>query len=189
MKSILMTAVIGLTLLATPAFAHMGMKHGGCPADQVFAAGNITITGAYARATLPQAKIGGGYLTIVNKGPTADRLIGGSTENAAALQVHQMKMEGDMMKMSEVDGGLEIPAGGTVVLSPGGDSFHLMFMDIKQPLKAGECLDITLQFEKAGPVPVELTIGDVAADAPPAGGAMTPMDGMNHDNMMMSPAQ
>jgi copper(I)-binding protein len=188
MKSILSTAVIGLTLLATPAFAHMGMKHGGCPAGQVFTAGDITVTGAYSRATLPQAKIGGGYLTIENKGTSPDRLLGGSTENATAVQVHQMKMDGDMMKMAEVEGGLEIPAGGTVTLSPGGDSFHLMFMDIKQPLKAGECLDITLQFEKAGSIPVELTIGDVAADAPPADGAMAPMDGMDH-NMMMAPAQ
>lgn len=184
MKSLIYPAAIGLALLATPAFAHMGMRHEGCAANQVFTAGDLTVSGAFSRATLPNAKVGGGYLTIENKGNTPDRLVGGATENARAVEIHQMKMEGDMMKMSEVEGGLEIPAGGKVVLEPG--AFHLMLLDIKQPLKAGECIDVTLEFEKAGPVAVELSIGEMAASAPPAGHDM-PMEG--HDHMMMAPAQ
>ncbi|WP_423065793.1 copper chaperone PCu(A)C [Devosia sp. CN2-171] len=180
MKSALHAAALGLAFLATPAFAHMGMKHDGCPTGQVFTAGDITISGAFSRATLPSAKIGGGYLVIENKGSSPDRLLGGSTENAKAVQVHQMKMEGDMMKMGEIAGGLEIPAGSTVTLAPGGDAYHLMFMDIIQPLKSGECMDVTLEFEKAGAIPVQLNIGEIAADAPP--------EHMHHD-MMMAPAQ
>ena len=171
MKSILVSALVGLSLCATPAFAHMGMQHGGCPVGQVFAVGDITVSGAFSRATLPQAKVAGGYLTIENKGTESDRLLGGSSEGAKVVQVHQMKMEGDMMKMGEVEGGLEIPAGSTVILAPGGDSYHLMFMDIGQPLKPGECLAVTLKFEKAGELPIQLNIGEPSADAPPEGHA------------------
>ena len=181
MKRFLVPALLGL-LAATPAFAHQGMLHDGCPAGQTFTAGDITVSGAFSRATLPQAKVGGGYLTIVNKGTAPDRLLGGSSENAKAVQVHQMKMEGDMMKMGAVEGGLEIPAGATIALAPGGDSYHLMFMDIGQPLKPGECLAVTLKFEKAGELPIQLNIGEPSADAPPEG-----MEG--HDHSMMAPAQ
>jgi hypothetical protein len=169
MKHLLAPALLGLSLLATPAFAHMGMQHGGCPAGQEFTAGDLTISGAFSRATLPQAKVGGGYLTIVNAGTTPDRLLGGSTENARAVEVHQMQMVGDMMKMSEVEGGLEIPAGGSVELTPGG--YHLMFMNIIQPLIANECIDVTLNFEKAGAVAIQLPIGELNADTLPEGHA------------------
>lgn len=170
MKRFLVPALLGL-LSVTPAVAHQGMMHDGCPVGQTFTAGDIAVSGAFSRATLPQAKIGGGYLTIENKGTEPDRLLGGSSENAKAVQIHQMKMEGDMMKMSEVEGGLEIPAGGSVTLAPGGDAYHLMFMDIGQPLKHGECLTVTLKFEKAGDLTVQLNVGAAAADAPPEGHA------------------
>jgi copper(I)-binding protein len=180
MKRFLVPALLGL--LATPVFAHQGMMHEGCPAGQVFAVGDITVSGAFSRATLPQAKVAGGYLTIENKGTAPDRLLGGSSEGAKAVQVHQMKMEGDMMKMSEVEGGLEIPAGSTVTLAPGGDSYHLMLMDIAQPLRPNECLNVTLRFEKAGEIPVQLVIGAPNASSPTNG------EHMDHD-MMMAPAQ
>lgn len=152
MKSLSAAALFGLSLLATPAFA----QPAGCAAD-IFIAGDLTISGAFSRATLPQAKVAGGYLTIENRGTAPDRLLGGSTEGARTVQVHQMQMVGDMMKMSQVEGGLEIPAGGSVTLDPGG--YHLMLMDLTQPLKADECLALTLKFEKAGEVPVTLAIG------------------------------
>ena len=162
MKTFLAPALLGLTLLAAPALANDG-----CSADQVFVAGDLSISGAFSRATLPQAKVAGGYLTITNNGTTSDRLLGGSSDGAKAVQVHQMQMVGDMMKMSQVEGGLEIPAGGSVTLDPGG--YHLMLMDIAQPLETDECLALTLKFEKAGEVPVVLTIGASNADAAPAG--------------------
>ena len=162
MKTFLAPALLGLALLAAPAHADDG-----CSADQVFTAGDLTISGAFSRATLPQAKVAGGYLTITNNGAAPDRLLGGASEGAKAVQVHQMQMVGDMMKMSQVEGGLEIPAGGSVTLDPGG--YHLMLMDIAQPLKADECLALTLKFEKAGEVPVMLAIGASNADAAPTG--------------------
>ena len=150
--------------LATPALAHMGMVHGGCPAGQSFTAGDISVTGAFSRATLPNAKSGGGFMTVTNAGTEPDRLIGATTENAARSEIHQMQMDGDMMKMNEVEGGLEIPAGGSVALEPGG--YHVMLMGLKQPLKADECLQLTLTFEKAGDLPVQLNIGATDAAAP-----------------------
>ena len=170
MNRILVPALLGL-LSISPTLAHEGLVHDGCPAGQVFTAGDLTITGAYTRAMLPQAKVGGGYLTIENKGTAPDRLVGGATEAAKSVQVHQMKMEGEMMKMGEVEAGLEVPAGGTVTLAPGGDAYHLMLMGVGTPFKEGECLQLTLKFEKAGDVPVVLNVGGTAADAAPEGHA------------------
>lgn len=187
MKSAFYSATFGLALLATPALAHNGIEHGGCAANQTFAAGDLTISGAFTRAMLPKAQVAGGYLVIENKGATPDRLLGGATQAAKVVQIHQMQMDGDMMKMSEVEGGLEIPAGGKAELTPGG--YHIMLMGVGTPFKEGECLELTLKFEKAGDVPVVLNVGGTAAASAPEAGAMAPMDGMNHDNMMMAPAQ
>ena len=169
MKHLLAPALLGLTLIATPAFAHNGLVHDGCPANQTFTAGAITVTGAYTRATLPQAKVAGGYLVVTNTGTEPDRLIGGATEAASTVQIHEMKMEGDMMKMSQVEGGLEIPAGGEVALAPGG--YHIMMMGVGTPFTEGECLELMLTFEKAGDLPVVLSLGGTAAAAPPEGHA------------------
>lgn len=175
----LVPALLGL-LSAPPALAHEGLAHDGCPVGQVFTAGDLTISGAYTRAMLPKAQVGGGYFVIENKGAAPDRLLGGSTEAAKSVQIHQMKMEGEMMKMGPVEGGLEIPAGGNVALTPGG--YHLMMMGVGTPFKEGECLQLTLSFEQAGDVPVVLNVAGSAADAPPEGG----MDHSAHD---MAPAQ
>lgn len=176
---LLVPALLGLFSI-TPALAHEGLVHDGCPVGQVFTAGDLTISGAYTRAMLPKAQVGGGYFVIENKGSAPDRLLGGSTEAAKAVQIHQMKMEGEMMKMGQVEGGLEIPAGGSVALTPGG--YHAMLMGVGTPFKQGECLQLTLKFEKAGEVPVVLNVAGSAADAPPEGG----MDHSAHD---MAPAQ
>ena len=162
MKTILLAAAAAFALV-TPAFAHQGMVHDGCAAGQTFTAGDIAVTGAYSRATLPQAKSAGGFMVITNSGSEPDRLIGATTENAQLSQVHEMRMDGDIMKMGEVEGGLEIPAGGSVTLESGG--FHIMMMGLVQPLKVDECLALTLTFEKAGDLPVELNIGGTDADA------------------------
>ncbi len=164
MKTILLAAAAALIIaplgIATPAFA----QHGGCAAGQTFTARDISVTGAFTRATLPNARSGGGFMTISNAGTAPDRLIGAATGNAVRSEIHQMKMEGDMMKMNQVEGGLEIPAGDSVTLEPGG--YHVMLMGLKQPLVADQCLDLTLSFEKAGDLPVQLNIGATDASAP-----------------------
>ncbi|QND51594.1 copper chaperone PCu(A)C [Phyllobacterium sp. 628] len=119
-------------------------------------AGDLVLAGAYARATLPGAKVGGGYVSITNGAREADRLLGGSSPAAGRVEVHEMKMEGEVMKMRKLADGVEIPAGGIVRLAPGG--LHLMLIDIKAPLKEGETIPVTLEFQKAGKVNINLAV-------------------------------
>jgi periplasmic copper chaperone A len=161
---LLSLVLLALNYLPRPVHAHEGLVHEGCVAEAV-EAGDLTISGAFTRAMLPNAKAAGGYVTIENKGSADDRLIGVTSEAAQLVQLHEMKMDGEMMKMGEVPGGIPVAAGETVALTPGG--FHIMFMGVGTPFAEGECVEVTLQFETAGEVPVVLPIGDPAADAAP----------------------
>ncbi|MCO5131120.1 MAG: copper chaperone PCu(A)C [Xanthobacteraceae bacterium] len=137
-------------------------------------AGDLAISQAWTRATPGGAKVGGGYLTIENKGKTADRLIGGATPAAARFEIHEMSLSDGVMKMHPVAGGLTIAPGKTVKLAPGG--YHLMLIDLKQPFKQGESVPVTLRFEKAGEVAISLSVQGIGAGAPGAhGGAMMMM--------------
>jgi copper(I)-binding protein len=131
---------------------------------QEVTAGDLVITQAWTRATPNGAKIGGGYLTIENKGSTPDRLIGGSTDAAGRIAVHEMAMKDGVMTMRSLDNGLTIDPGKTVKLAPGG--YHLMMFDLKDPLKQGDTVPVTLKFEKAGEVKVSLAVQGVGAQAP-----------------------
>src|SRR3979490_3165401 len=126
--------------------------------------GDLVITQAWTRATPNGAKIGGGYLTIENKGTAPDRLIGGSADVAGSGQVPEMSMDNGVMKMRPLEKGLAIAPGKTAKLAPGG--YHLMMMDLKSPLKQGDKLPITLEFEKAGKVKVSLDVQGVGAQGP-----------------------
>jgi copper(I)-binding protein len=152
-------AVLLSTLLAVPACA------------EEVKAGELVITQAWSRATPGGAKVAGGYLTIENKGAAPDRLIGGSVDIAAKVEVHEMAMKNGVMTMRPLDTGLTIEPGKTVKLAPGG--IHLMMLDLKNPLKKGEKLPVTLEFEKAGKVTVSFDIQGVGAPGP---GATAPMD-------------
>jgi periplasmic copper chaperone A len=143
-------------------------------------AGDLVVSQAWSRATPKGAKTGGGYLTIENKGSASDRLIGGSADVAGSVQVHEMSMEGGVMKMRPVENGLTIEPGKTVKLAPGG--YHLMMMDLKSPLKKGDKLPITLEFERAGKVQVSLDVEGVGAQGPtasPSSGSKKGMKGMS----------
>jgi hypothetical protein len=131
---------------------------------QTYTAGSLKIEQPWVRATPGGAKVGGGYLTITNTGTTPDRLIGGSLAQAKRVEVHEMKMEGGMMKMREVKGGLEIKPGQKVELKPGG--YHVMFMDLSAPFKQGDKLKGQLRFEKAGTVDVEFKVESIGASGP-----------------------
>jgi copper(I)-binding protein len=146
-------ALVAAILVATPAFAHDGVVH----------LGAINISLPFTRATLPNAPVGGGFLTIENEGPEPDRLVSASSPAAAAVQIHEMAMEGDVMKMRPLADGLELPAGETIVLAPGG--LHLMFTGLKQAFVEGETVPVTLVFEKAGTVELALPVLGSAADA------------------------
>jgi periplasmic copper chaperone A len=137
-------------------------------ADEV-KAGDLVISQAWTRATPNGAKIGGGYVTIENKGSAPDRLIGGSADVAGKVEVHEMSMVGGVMKMRPVEKGLTIDPGKTVKLAPGG--YHLMMMDLKSQLKQGDKVPVTLEFEKAGKVTVSFDVAGVGAQGPAGTGA------------------
>jgi hypothetical protein len=141
-------------------------------------AGDLVITQGWSRATPNGAKIGSGYLTIENKGAAADRLIGGSADAAGKVEVHEMAMKNGVMTMRSLDNGLAIDPGKTVKLAPGG--YHLMIFDLKSPLKQGDKLPVTLEFEKAGKVTVSLDVQGIGAQGPGAasGGMKKMPDGM-----------
>ena len=139
-------------------------------------AGDLVISQAWSRATPNGAKIGTGYFTIENKGTTADRLIGVSGDISGKIEVHEMSMNNGVMKMRAVDGGLVIDPGKTVKLAPGG--YHLMIMDLKNPLKQGDKVPLTLSFEKAGKVAVTLDVQGIGAQGPGGGDGMKMSPGM-----------
>jgi len=134
------------------------------PADahEVEKAG-ITVAHPWARATPGGATVGAAYLEIKAAAGGSDRLIGASSPVAGRTEIHTHIHEGAVMKMRRVDG-LDVAAGGFVVLKPSGD--HIMLMDLKGALKEGDLVPITLQFEKAGAVAIEASIEPVGAMGP-----------------------
>jgi copper(I)-binding protein len=127
-------------------------------------AGDLVITQAWTRATPGGARIGGGYVTIENKGSAPDRLIGGSADVAGKVEVHEMAMNNGVMTMRPLDQGLVIEPGKTVKLAPGG--YHLMMFDLKSSLKQGDKVPVTLEFEKAGKVQLSLDVQGIGAQGP-----------------------
>jgi copper(I)-binding protein len=154
LRTLVYTALLS-SLLAAPALA-----------DEV-KAGDLVITQAWSRATPGGAKIGGGYLTIENKGTASDRLIGAAGDIADKIEVHEMAMKDGVMTMRPLDKGLTIEPGKTVKLAPGG--YHMMMFDLKSPLKQGDKVPVTLEFEKAGKVTVTLDVKGIGAQAPADG--------------------
>jgi len=135
-----------------------------CPAVAQTASyklGDILIQAPWARATPAGAKVGGAYLKITNNGAQPDRLIGGSLTGAHEVEVHEMSMSNNVMKMRHLKDGLEIKPGQTVELKPGG--YHLMLTGLSDGLKQGQKVKGSLTFEKAGTVEVEYTVAPVGA--------------------------
>lgn len=144
MTRILATA-LALALSASVAFAHD------------FTVGTLEVQHPASKATLPGQPVGGGFMTIINKGTEADRLVSITAPDVSDdVQIHEMTVENDVMKMRQLADGIEIPAGATVDLKSGG--LHVMFMRIKYPLKEGETFKATLNFEKAGKLDVDFNI-------------------------------
>ena len=120
------------------------------------AVGDLVVSGGFARAMLPGAKVAGGYLTIGNSGSEADRLVSVSSPAAGRVELHEMAMEGDVMRMRALTDGLTIAPGEAVSLRPGGK--HLMFFDVAEPFEEGVSIPVTLTFEHAGPVEAALAV-------------------------------
>jgi len=127
-------------------------------------ANSISIEKPFSRATPAGSKVGAGYMTIINKGTAADRLVSASSPAAGKVEIHEMSMQGNVMKMRGVAGGLPIESGKTISLAPGG--YHLMLMGLKTPLKQGDKVPVTLIFEKAGKVDVTLDVQAIGGQQP-----------------------
>ena len=123
--------------------------------------GSLVIDHPWSRATPAGAGVGAGYMVIRNEGDTADRLVGGSAPFAGRVEIHEMAMQDGVMRMRALQDGLEIPPGGSVTLEPGG--YHVMFMQLQEPLVEGEDRPATLEFANAGTVEVEFAVEGMAA--------------------------
>lgn len=152
------------TLLNTLLLAVMGFGLVGFAQAQNAKVGSLQIENAYTRSTVPGQMAAGGFMKIENKGGV-DLLVSASSPVAGEVQLHEMAMEGNVMKMRQVKD-IPVPAGGAVELKPGG--MHLMFMNIKAPLAAGETVPVKLKFAKAGEVEVKFPVNAMGAH----GGAM-----------------
>jgi periplasmic copper chaperone A len=133
MKSIAKYSIFtgAMALFSTPIFAQT--------------ATDVKIEGAWVRVAVEGQKGTGGFMKLT--APAAMRLVAIASPVAALGEVHEMKMEGSVMKMAEVKGGLELPAGKTVEFKPGG--VHIMLLDLKQPLKVDSQVPVTLTFSNA----------------------------------------
>jgi periplasmic copper chaperone A len=190
--------------VCAPAVAHAGVSRGAAATIALFAAplvvvqltaipalaadydvGPMHISQPWARATPKGADNGAGYMTITNKGTTPDRVSCVSDDASKQCQIHSMTMEGGIMKMRPVEGGLEIKPGETVTLKPG--SYHVMFVDLSHPLDQGKLVEAELKFEKAGTVKVVYPIVAIGAPAPGAAGAGGAMNMQGPGGAMSGP--
>jgi periplasmic copper chaperone A len=123
---------------------------------QEFSVGDLRVIAPYATPTPPGAGAGAAYATLENKGKVADKLLRASSPKANIVELHEMKMQGDVMKMAEVPG-IELKPGQSLTMRRG-SGYHLMFMQLKEPFKVGEIFPVTLEFEKAGKVEIKVKV-------------------------------
>lgn len=122
-------------------------------------AGPVVAADAVCRPTPRGRQVTGCYLTLT--APAADTLVSVASPVAALAQIHEMRMESNMMMMRELEAGVPLPAGEAVTLAPGGN--HIMLMGVTEPLATGDRVELTLTFANAAPVEVTATVGQPAA--------------------------
>lgn len=138
---------LGAVLIALPAQAQLAPTTQPRPGDlPTQTAQPVKVERAWIRARLPGQDASAGYMTLTNAGSAARKLVAASTSAAGSTELHQMSMDGDVMRMRAVDA-IDLPAGQTVELKPGG--FHLMLMKLKTPLAKNTSVPLTLTFEDA----------------------------------------
>ncbi|TRX73895.1 copper chaperone PCu(A)C [Pseudomonas mangiferae] len=146
-----------------------------------YQAGALHIDHPWARAMPAVAPTAAAYLVVHNHGEQADRLLGADTPRADKVEIHRHVHQNGLMKMEAVDGGVEIPAGGELKVTPG--DYHLMLFGLKQPLEDGQRFPMTLHFQKAGDVTVDIAVQkDAPAPAAPADSGHA-HEGMDHGAM------
>lgn len=146
-----------ISALTLSAMASAALAHG-------YQARKLTIQHPWSRETAAGQAVGGGFMTISNQGASEDRLVSGTSPVAAEVQLHTMTMDGGVMRMRQVEGGIAVPAHGKLELKPG--SFHIMFMGLKRQLRQGERFPVTLRFQRAGNVTVRFAVQPVTSTGP-----------------------
>jgi copper(I)-binding protein len=139
-------------LVATLALAAANAASGSA---QEYTVGDLAIARPWARATTPVAKTGAVYMTLTNRGATADRLVGAASEVAEQARLHTHLVQGDVVRMRPVEA-IEIVPGVPTVLRPGG--LHIMLTRLERPLHEGDAFSLRLSFEKAGAVEVRVVV-------------------------------
>jgi|SRR5471032_195801 copper(I)-binding protein len=152
MKRILPVLLVAASLAATPSFA------------RDYRIGSIEIVEPWSRATPSTAPSAGGFLTLTNKGDAPDRLVAIESPAAKQAEFHEMKMDGTVMRMRELENGIVVAPGQTVELKPGG--YHVMFIGLKAPFVKDQKVAATLVFEKAGRIDVEFQVDALGAAQP-----------------------
>lgn len=131
-----------------------------------FPVGDLTIVSPWARATAPSAPAGAAFMAIENAGQGSDRLVAARSPAAERVEFHTHLTEGGIMRMRPVPA-IEVPPSGKVELKPG--EYHLMLIGLQRPLVKGESFPVTLSFERAGTVQVDVTVASIGASAPSGG--------------------
>ncbi|MDD4886547.1 MAG: copper chaperone PCu(A)C [Thiomonas sp.] len=144
------------------------------PAAMAQRAGDIEVAQAQALPSIPGARNGGGFLTIVNHGKADDKIVAASSAVCGHVELHTMSMENNIMRMREV-GDIPLPAGKTLRMQPG-SGYHLMLMDLKEPLKIGATVPVTVKFAGGGQMELQLKVEP--RDKIAGGGAAMPGKGM-----------
>lgn len=142
--------------------AALALAASGAPAHD-YKAGAITINHPWARATPHGASVGAGYFSLTNTGTTPDRLIGATAAAADHVELHEMSMVDGIMRMRPVKDGIELKPGQTVEFKS--NAFHLMMVDLKQPLQQGQRVKGTLTFAQAGTVDIEFAVEGIGGPA------------------------
>jgi copper(I)-binding protein len=137
-----------------------------------YAFGPLKVTHPWSRPTPPGASTAAGYLTITNTGATPDRMLGGSSPAADKVEIHKESLAGGIMTMRPVPDGITIAAHGSVTLAPGG--YHLMIFGPKHPFRPGDHVSVSLRFEHAGVVSLDLLVEQPSASPPPMSGMNMP---------------
>lgn len=148
-------SVVALAMLVCSASAHD------------FSIGDINIDHPWTRVTPKGANVAGGYITIENFGSKPDRLIGGAFEASERVELHEMTVSDGVMRMRALPAGIEVPAGRRIEMKPG--SYHIMFLDLRRPLKQGDKVAGSLVFERAGTVNVEFQVDAMGSPGVEAG--------------------
>lgn len=132
----------------------------------VASAGTLVVRDAYSHPTATPGVPAAGFLVLDNQGTKADRLVAAESPDFSRIEIHEMTEQGGMMRMRALPKGLPLPAKQSTTLAPGGT--HLMLFGPKAPLREGEKLPVTLRFERAEPLKVELEVRPRTPPAPQA---------------------